>query len=377
MKSARRCPAARAAPASLISSRKCSISSSSDSSAATDRRRAGWTGVAGILVSLLLLWWALHDIPLGEVVQHIRAAHLWLFLAAVLVATLTFPLRAARWRYLLRFEGESLPYRPLWHATAIGFMANNVLPARAGEFARAFAASRLTGVRFAPALASVAVERIMDGIAMVSLMTLAIASGEFAPGARIGGMPIVAVTGGAAAFFAFALVLAVLVVHWPAPALAATRWVFTRTLPARFADKAARLVEGLLAGLDALKSPGRFAAITIWSFAIWCTYAASFWLCFQAFSIDVPWGTGFLLQGLIGFGVAIPSSPGFFGPFEAVTRATLSLYGVEAGRAVSYAVAYHLGTFVPITVLGLWSLSRAHLQLADLQRGREATVKTK
>jgi uncharacterized membrane protein YbhN (UPF0104 family) len=65
--------------------------------------------------------------------------------------------------------------------------------------------------------------------------------------------------------------------------------------------------------------------------------------------------------------VALPSSPGFFGVFEAVTRVTLALYGIEAGRAVSYALGYHFSTFVPITVLGIWSLSRAHLHLADLR----------
>ena len=107
-----------------------------------------------------------------------------------------------------------------------------------------------------------------------------------------------------------------------------------------------------------------------WSFAVWLLSSASFWLAFSAFDIEVPWSAALLLQCLISFGVAIPSSPGFFGPFEAVTRVTLALYGIEAGSAVSYAVGYHLSTFVPITVLGIWSLSRAHLHLADLRGDR-------
>ena len=308
--------------------------------------------------------------PLADVLTHVRGARPLPFIAAVAVATATFPLRAARWRFLLRLEGQELPFTPLWHATAIGFMANNVLPARAGEFARAFAASRLTGVRFSAALASVAVERIMDGITMVALMTMAIATGNVGRDSTVGGMSLVGITTAAAIFFGVALVAAVLVVHWPAPALAAARLVFTRLLPAGVAERAVRLIEGVLAGLDSLRSLPRFAAVAAWSLVVWCTYAASFWLCFQAFGIQVPWTTAFLLQGLIGFGVAIPSSPGFFGPFEAVTRATLALFGIEASRAVSYAVGYHLGTFIPVTLLGLWSLSRADLRLADLRRGR-------
>jgi uncharacterized membrane protein YbhN (UPF0104 family) len=65
--------------------------------------------------------------------------------------------------------------------------------------------------------------------------------------------------------------------------------------------------------------------------------------------------------------VAVPSSPGFFGPFEAVTRFTLGLYGIGADQAVSYAVAYHIGGFVPITVLGLYSLSRTQVRFGELR----------
>lgn len=326
------------------------------------------------MVSIGLLWWALHDIPLDEVVGHVANARPLYFLAAVLVATATFPLRTARWRYLLRLEGASLPFLPLWHATAIGFMANNLLPARAGEFARAFAASRLTGVSFAAALASVAVERIMDGIAIVALMFIAIAAGDFSRSTKIGGVSIVGMTSGAAAFFGLALVTAIIVVQRPEPALRFARAIVRRVLPARLGERAVGVLEGLLAGLDSLRSPRRFAAVALWSMAVWLTYAASFTLCFAAFGINVHWTATFMLQGLIGFGVAIPSSPGFFGPFEAATRAALALYGVEPGKAVSYAVAYHIGTFIPISVLGLWSLSRAHLHLADLRRSRGAAA---
>src|SRR5439155_394373 len=82
--------------------------------------------------------------------------------------------------------------------------------------------------------------------------------------------------------------------------------------------------------------------------------------------LPVPPEGAFLLQGVIGFGVALPSSPGFVGVFEAATRVTLAIYGIDATRAVSYAVAYHLSTFVPITLLGLYSLSRLRLHLAEL-----------
>ena len=101
-------------------------------------------------------------------------------------ATLRFLLVTERWRYILRLDGAVIPFRPLWHATAIGFMANNIAPARAGEVARAYVASAKTGVKFTAAVASIAVERIMDTGTIVVLLALAAAAGGFSAEATIG-----------------------------------------------------------------------------------------------------------------------------------------------------------------------------------------------
>jgi hypothetical protein len=320
-----------------------------------------------VAVSIALLSWSLHDVDLGELWARLRGVHVLPLLAAVAVVTLSFPVRTIRWRLLLRSEGSALPFKPLWHATAIGFMANNLLPARAGELARAYAARKLTGVRFSTAFASIAVERMLDGITLVALLTIAIWAGGFAPGTTVGGMTLVGVARGAGIFFSVLLAVALFLVHWPGPAMRIARRTSHAVLPQRWAARTMDILEGMLWGLDALRRPGSFLVVMFWSFAVWLMASSSFWLAFRAFDIEVPWSAALLLQCLISFGVAIPSSPGFFGPFEAVTRVTLALYGIEAGRAVSYAVGYHLSTFVPITLLGIWSLSRAHLHLADLR----------
>jgi uncharacterized membrane protein YbhN (UPF0104 family) len=170
------------------------------------------------------------------------------------------------------------------------------------------------------------------------------------------------------------LVVALLVAHRPAPWLAALTRALTATLPARYAERLARVADHLVAGLAVLRSPARFASVVAWSLVLWIVNGLSFAVCFRAFGLPVPWEGAFLLQGLIGFGVALPSSPGFFGPFEAVTRITLGLYGIGADQAVSYAVAYHIGGFIPITLLGLYSLSRTQVRLGELRpvEGAEA-----
>jgi hypothetical protein len=245
-------------------------------------------------------------------------------------------------------------------------MANNLLPARAGEVARAVAISQVTSVRFTAALASIGVERIMDGLAMVILMAVGIAMGGFAPDTD--GAHVVRVAELAGLAFVGALVTLIVIVQWPQAARATVQRVTNAILPNPWAAKALDVFDGLVTGLDVLRSPSRLAVATFWSFAVWTTYATSFWLCFRAFGLPVPWGGALLLQALIGFGVAIPAAPGFWGVFEAVTLLTLGLYGIPDDGAASFAVAYHIGTFIPITVLGLWSLSRVGLDLGGLGR---------
>jgi uncharacterized protein (TIRG00374 family) len=333
--------------------------------------------VVGLAVTALFLWWAVHGVDLRAMVGEVRRADPLLIAASALVATLTVPLRTIRWRVLLRaVDGGRYPWRPLWDATAIGFMANNLLPARAGEFARAYVASRQLPVRFSTTLASIGVERVFDALTMLALMAVAIAAPSFPANASAGGggtTSLSRVATGAAMFFGALLLLALIVVHRPAPWL---RW-FSRMaqalLPARFAEGAVAAVDGIVAGLTVLKSPARFAAVVGWSLALWLVNAASFALCFRAFGLSIPIEGSLLLQGLIGFGVAIPSAPGFWGVFEGATRATLHLYGIGANLALAYAFTYHLTGFIPITLLGLHALSRAHLHLGDLRGGRVRT----
>jgi len=305
----------------------------------------------------------------AAVVHELRTAHLLPFLGAVVIATATFPLRTIRWRYLLRYEGAPLPFRPLWHATAIGFMANNLLPARAGELARAYAARRLTGVRFTTALASIAVERVFDGLTIVVFMVVAIAAGGFAPNATVAGMGLTRVATIAAIFFGTVFVILLVIVRQPVRSRALAHRLMSMVLPARLAERGGTIFDGFIAGLDALQTPGRLAIVVGWSFIIWLVATASFAVGFAAFGLHPPLSAALMLQSVIALGVTLPSSPGFFGLFEAATKGTLGLYGIPADPAVSFAIGYHVSTFVPITLLGFWSLWRTNLHLHDLTGG--------
>lgn len=303
--------------------------------------------------------------------HELAAAHPGRLLASAVLVTATFPLRALRWRVLLgRGPGGAPATGPLWRAVAIGFMANNILPARAGEFVRAWAGATLARLSFTTTLASIAVERIFDGVVIVLLLALAIGTPDFPAGAAIGTTSLAALAGSMAALFVGVLVFLMAMVRNQARVLPLTEGLLRRLLPHRLAERAVGLVDKVAAGLAVMHSTRDVLRVLVWSFAVWLVNAASYVLALRAFDVDAPATAALTLQAVVAFGVAIPSTPGFFGVFEGLARAALGVYGVPGGRAVSFAIGVHLCWFVPITVIGLWELARTGLSLREL-RGRE------
>jgi uncharacterized protein (TIRG00374 family) len=134
------------------------------------------------------------------------------------------------------------------------------------------------------------------------------------------------------------------------------------------ASRIVNLIEGVRQGLLVLRTPARLGGVVFWSLVLWLVNALGFYVGFAAFAIPVSFPGALLMQGLLILGISLPSTPGFFGPFEAVIVAVLALYGVSHDLAFSYAIAFHITTFVPITLLGLWSLARNPDALSSLRQ---------
>lgn len=331
------------------------------------RRRA--MVVVGLGLSVALLWWALRDVSPADLLHHVRRANVWWLLAATAAATFTFVLRAIRWRILLKPTVDELAFRPPFAAVCIGFMANNLLPLRLGEFARAYSLSRIAPVGMSATFASLVVERLFDAL----VLTIFVAPGLLAPGGesatvfdlrQVVILVLAAVVAG--------LVGLGILVRFPSGFLRVTERWSHRLLPQKGADRLTGILASFIAGLGALRHAHVFAKAIAWSFVIWLWNAFSFFLGFLAFSILRPGMAGaLLLQSLIGFAVSIPSSPGFFGPFEAAARVALSIYDVDPAQIISFAAGYHILTFLPVTLMGLWYMHRLGISRDELGHSEE------
>ena len=318
----------------------------------------------GVAISALMIWLAFRKQDLAVVWQHVQSMRWPPMLLAVVVATLPFALRVPRWQALLRREdGSRIGAAPMWHAIAMGFAANNTLPFRLGELLRVGAIARLAPVPFSSALSSLVVERVIDALTVVALFTGALVvvdipmgGGAQAAATRIG---ILGVIG---------LCVAVLAAAFPKRAEQA---VAALTPAGRVQDFAVKLTRRLLDGVMALRDPRRALPVIAWSVIIWSVNAAAFWIAFRAFGIDAPFAAALILQFLLVLGIAPPQAPGFVGGFELAIVGALLLFGVPQEIALAYALTYHVTTFVPITLLGAWSLVATGL---SLRSAREAAT---
>ncbi|HJU87843.1 MAG TPA: lysylphosphatidylglycerol synthase transmembrane domain-containing protein [Gemmatimonadaceae bacterium] len=327
-------------------------------------------GAIGILLSVALLWWALHDVHWGEVVEHLGRSSIFLFLVATVMATLIFPLRARRWQILLEPVAGKLPLGMLWRAVAVGIAISNVVPARAGELARAYALTRETPrVRFSAAFASVALDRVFDAFIVLSLLLVAMMDPAFPRGQMVVGQPASYWLVVGASAVGIALVGLYLIVFFPERLVRLFDAVARRISP-KLAERGRHALLAFAGGLGVLRDPRRFLATLWWTLLHWLLNSAAYVVAFKAMSIDAPFTAALFFQGIVAIGVSVPSAPGFFGVFEAIAKATLPIYGVSETLAVSWAIAFHILSFLPITIIGLYYFARLGMHMGDLKRAQ-------
>lgn len=327
-----------------------------------------WRTALGFVLSIALLVWALWGVDFADVARELRAANLPLLVLAAGVSTVIFWLRARRWQIILAPVAEGLPIAPLWRSTTIGMMVSNVIPARVGEVARAYALTReVPRVPFSAAFASIAVDRVFDAVVILSLMFAAMFDPAFPTGATVGGRPAAHLLGGwgtlVLLFFAAALYA---VVFFPARIINLFE-LFARRVAPRYEARGRELLQAFAAGLGVLRSPRRFLLVLWWTLLHWLVNGLAFWLSFKAVGVRVPPSAALFMQGLIAIGVALPSSPGFFGVFEKFGEVGLGIYGVPKSLAVSWAIGFHLASYIPVTIIGIVYFARLGLRFRELQ----------
>jgi uncharacterized protein (TIRG00374 family) len=323
-----------------------------------------WHLWVGVLISVLFLWLALRGLGLGEFWAAVKdAQYIWL-LPGIAVYFVAVWVRAWRWHYLLG-PIKKIPTRAMFPITTIGYMGNNVYPARAGEVLRAVILKRKEGVSVSASLATIIVERIFDGVVMLAFVFVNLPELAKLSGASgfVGNIQQVALVG--TGLFLGALVVFLLAAMFPQTTARAGLWLVYRLLPNRLHDRVISLMNKFLDGLASLRSPFNVLMVFFTSVIIWLLETGKYWFVMQAFPFQVSFFALMLLNGIANLATTIPSAPGYIGTWEAVTKAVLVAYAVDPAVALGYAVVLHVALWLPITLLGAYYLAREGIRWTD------------
>lgn len=332
----------------------------------TSRKKAVYVSV-GVIISVILLVMLFRNISFRELAGALAGANYWWLLPNIALVTFAMHQRAFRWKFMLN-PIKDVPFSKLLSATCIGFMANNVLPLRLGEFARAYSLSyQDRDITKSASLATIFIERmVFDLVVLLAIFGLVVYGSH---------LPLQdAMAGGALIAIIIALVgIAFVTVLTLKPERSGL--VMTKLFPFLSAGTKDQVVHTVLKfskGLEFIKRPRDLAMVSILTVILWFFMGVSNWFVFRAFGFDaapynVPLSASFVLLVVVSVSILVPSSPGFVGVYHAGTVWTLLAYGIDREHALSFAIVLHAAQYIPITIMGFYYLRKSHLSLAKLE----------
>ncbi len=277
-----------------------------------------------------VVWWATRqerpDLPATATGGALVALALALDAAATLA-------RGERWHRILERAGVETSRGETYRLTTVGYMGNNVLPARAGDALRLLLVAPRAETDARTAIGTIVAERVLDVVVLVGLFVV-LAYG---------------VLGGIDVPDAGRLVVAALLLGAVAAVAATAALVLQRR------GQLARVIAFLAPMAEATRrlrgNHGR--ELLAWTLLVWALEWVSWWLTAKAVGLEIGMLDAGYLLGLASIFVLIPSGPGYAGTFDAAIVFGVGALGASGAQALSYLLALRFVVTVPITLLGL------------------------
>ncbi len=323
-----------------------------------------WFAVGfGLVISLVFLWFAFRDLNPAEVWQQIQQVNIGWILLCVLAYFVGSTFISLRWRFLLR-STQPVPLRTLMPLVWIGYMGNNLYPFRAGEILRIILLQRNTGIPIARGATVVFVERVLDGLIMLSFIIIALLFVD------IQAVEIQQMASIAAPLFLGAVAVFFVLASRP-NLLRRLLQITGRILPERIHTLVIRLGDEVIEGLQALRSPVNLVGAVLCTYSGWMIEAGIYWMVSFAFGLNVSYPTMLLTVGVVNLAGLIPASPGQIGVFEFFVSLVLLAVGVPSTTAHAYALVVHVVIWLPVTLAGFASLVQQGLGWGAISHARE------
>ena len=320
-----------------------------------------WLGVGVSLFFMALLF---RKIDFNQLWAAFVAVDYRYILLAVVCTFVSYFLRAVRWHYLLIPE-KRIPLSSLYPATIIGYMANNVLPARLGEFVRAYVLAQREGLQTPTVFASLVIDRLFDGFTVMLMLLITLFTLRLPQG--LSEAETVLKTGGVVTFVLYAGVVAFLVLL-KRQTMRTLAWtaVLLKPFPQRLTERIIPLLGSFIGGIRMSSRGGHIAAVLASSLAVWIFCIIPVDMVLQGFGIHLPITASMFILVLLVFAVMVPASPGYIGTYHYACFKGLSAFGIGESSAVSIALVLHGAAFFPVILAGAYHLWRGKMKLGML-----------
>lgn len=306
------------------------------------------TKVVGFALTLVFLALVLWRVDVAEFAAALSSANYWYVGPAALSTLAGYMVRTLRWGVLLR-PARTVPFGSLFPVLMIGFMANNLLPARIGEFVRAYTLGSREQISKSLGLATIVLERLFDGITLVLFITLLSVFFPL-PG---WGNELAAIS--AIVFASAAVGLLFLLLKRDLALRLLSRAV--GPLPSRISNRAENIASLFIVGLHVLRGGRAVLATLSLSVVVWSLEVLSYYLIMQGFPLGLSGMeqvfAAFFLLVVVNIGVMLPSAPGYVGTFQFFAVMALGAFGVAKEMALSVAVVSHAMQYILVTSIGL------------------------
>ena len=313
---------------------------------------------AGIAFSALFLWLALRDTHWGGIKQAFANASIWPIIPMYICLACFYWLKAVRWRVLLS-PSHQVGTRKLVPAMMAGAAGNNLLPAHFGEIVRVYYAGSRLNIPKSTVLATLVLERVLDIIVVLGILSIAFVFGGFSR-ALLGAGSLLLVIAVSVSLLCIALTL----YNDRAASFVKTRLTF---LSVSLRQKIVEQIINVGAGLASLREGRLYFQVLINSLVQWLLMAGCIYCALVALKIDVSPLVAIVILGITVAGLALPTSPGFFGTIEYCFVLGLATVGVDANTAVSAAIFYHVPAWLAVTLGGLLIVHLNHASFRQLK----------
>ncbi|HMO60136.1 MAG TPA: lysylphosphatidylglycerol synthase transmembrane domain-containing protein [Roseiflexaceae bacterium] len=322
-----------------------------------------WKLWLGVVVSAVCLAIALNGLDLQNFWAIVSQANYWWLIPAIAVYFVAVWARTWRWQSLLRHL-RPIAVNQLFPVVVIGYMGNNVYPARAGEVLRSYVLKRRAGVPISASLATVVLERIFDGLVMLLFVFVTL---PFAP------LPPVytSIISVFSVLFLAALILFLALAARPARIGRLYARIVDRLVPEALRPQTHGLFNRFVEGLQSLRSPRELIVIFGSTVVIWLMETGKYWFVMHAFPFEVSFLVLMLMTAVVNLFTTLPSTPGYIGTFHVPGIAVLMAFGVDQAIATGYTVVLHVALWLPITALGGLYMLSEHLGWRDFSKATE------